>query len=477
MIRTRLCNDLVVLVLMLVVSLGSVFSWRTVADTITGRAAAFALPGPNVNLKELIDFIMQALRQNDDAAGLGDLIEDLVAGITEGGTGTCPAVSVDPPLDNLNTVPQQITLIADYNGPAGSGCTNAAGTLWRGRLTLQGTDIGMSGFSLGAKMSLQAEDIVQINAAGDPPTPVLRGLASGTLALDLDMSGKAKLTLNAVSTSLVVGTTPITGGIAMLVTGVDLSGATSDVTMQVTFNDLMQGTSKTTGGITIVMPGLTLNGDTFDTLTLDVTFNDLIVDMSTILGGFTAVLAGPPPTHPTADTVTVDVTFHESGLVLDTSTFLGGFVAVLTGFSTIDQPGDTATVELSLKPVTVTTPVGTTTYEGGGTVIHTVVDAMTMQTAANMSITNFGPIVLTLQTTEDALGQTLITTVGAGAIGAYQVEIVDAVRFDPAVCESLPVSGRIRFTTSGQVSTVEFIPACDGSYLFNGVLSNVPTTL
>jgi hypothetical protein len=341
---------------------------------------------------------------------------------------------------------------------------------------LQVTDIGMNGFSLNAKMSLQAEDIVQINAAGDPPTPVLRGLASGALAFDLDMLGKAKLTLHVVSTSLVVGTTPITGGVAMLVTGLDLSGATSDVTVQVTFNDLMQGASKTTGGITIVIPGLNLSGDTFDTLTLHVTFNDLIVDMSTILGGFTAVLSGPPPTDPTADTITADVTFHEGGVVLDTSTFLGGFVVVITGFGTIDQPGDTATVQLSLKPVTVHTPVGATTYEGGGTVIQTVVDAMTMQTAINMSMTNFGPIVLTLQTTEDALGQTSITTVGAGAIGAYQVDIVDAIRFDPAVCESLPVGGRSHFTTNGQVSTVEFIPACDGSYLFNGVLSNLPTT-
>jgi hypothetical protein len=247
--------------------------------------------------------------------------------------------------------------------------------------------------------------------------------------------------------------------------------------MQVTFNDLMQGTSLTTGGVTIVMPALRLGGESTDTLTLHVSFDPLVVDRSTFSGGFTATLSSQALIETTADTVTLDVTFDAAGLVVDGSTFLGGFGVVMADLDNGGLPGDMMTIQLTLKPLTVVTAAGTTTYAGGGTVVQTVVDAMTMQTAVDMNITNFGPIVLTVQTAENALGQTLITTPGGGRIGAYQAQIVDPIRVDPAVCENLPIGGKIQFTVGGQVSTAEFTPACDGSYLFNGQLSNAPMTL
>ena len=478
MICTRLRRYNVVLALILVMSLGSVVPQRALTGMAFRLSEAHAIPGPNADLKDIIDFIMRTLHENGDLLKLNEIIDDIVVGVSNGDSSTCPAVTLDPPLTSLANVPQRITLIADYNGPDGTGCATASGTTRRGRLTVQATDIRLTGLALSANLSLQADHLVQIDASGEVDEPILNGFASGDLALNVDFLGKANAILNLVSTRLMVGATPISGGITAGVSGLDIiNGAPSDVTVKLTFDDFMQGAALTAGGVTVVAPSLALNGTAVDPLILQVTFDNFIVDGSTLSRGLTAVISNLTSDASAETPITLDVVFDEAGLVFDEWTFLGGFDAEIAGLGHQAMPGDMTTIHMALKPLAVVSPRGTTTYAGGGAIVQTVVDSMTMQTAVDVNVANFGPIVLTLQSTTDAMGQTFVSTIGAGSVGTYQVQIIDAIRFNPTTCENLPIGGKIRLEANAQISTVEFFPACNGSYLFNGQLANTPTTL
>ena len=60
------------------------------------------------------------------------------------------------------------------------------------------------------------------------------------------------------------------------------------------------------------------------------------------------------------------------------------------------------------------------------------------------------------------------TTSNNLTIGPYTVEITDAIRFDPAVCEAYPIAGTLNVSHDNQMETIELTSACDGTYLFNG---------
>jgi len=106
-----------------------------------------------------------------------------------------------------------------------------------------------------------------------------------------------------------------------------------------------------------------------------------------------------------------------------------------------------------------------------GTLINgTVSLAIASNTQQNSSVnitTSAGPVILSLQLTENSSGAAIMNTTSAGTVRNYSTQISN-LQLSPKTCANYPVGGTITFAKGGQTSTVTFNASCDGSYNYVG---------
>ncbi len=169
------------------------------------------------DLKFYLDMIFGFLPTlQDSGTGLLSEIMNVFSLILSGGGGTCPVVTVTPPISGLN-IPSNITVVADYGG----GCTASDGSTMSGSWKLQLSNISQTLTGISADYVFTASNLSQNGMM------LANGSISGSLELAPSGSDQ-KVTVTVKTNGLQVSQyATITGAVTAVGVGqIGLSGAT-----------------------------------------------------------------------------------------------------------------------------------------------------------------------------------------------------------------------------------------------------------
>ncbi len=212
----------------------------------SGGTKLDALPAASPSSQKVIDKALDFFRYQS-AVTLGmSTVTDIMNQILESTSGgTCPQVTVTPPLDDLSALPPSITITADYGG----GCTATDGSTMSGRTVLALTNLAMTDTSVVLDLALTATNLRRNG------TLALNGSVSGHIALAIADNIVTQATASLQFSNFQAADSLITGGLTLTGTNIDLSGGTLG-SATVTLNNLAAaGYTAYSGTLTISSAG------------------------------------------------------------------------------------------------------------------------------------------------------------------------------------------------------------------------------
>jgi hypothetical protein len=196
--------------------------------------------GQEEGVRGYLDTILGLLAQTDLSKATGQLSLILSSVLT--GSGTCPQVTVTPPLEDLESLPQNINIFVNY----GTGCwSEAAQATMSGSATLDVTDLVLG------ETVVTADYTLAFNTLAQDGVVFANGSVNGSLDIKAADSvlTQASATMNFVD--LTVQQYHISGQINLVASGVDLNGGSlGQVTA--TFKVLALGGFKIVDGTLII---------------------------------------------------------------------------------------------------------------------------------------------------------------------------------------------------------------------------------
>ena len=317
--------------------------------------AGFQLNSAGIMLDALQTAAFSGQKIMDQAMGLLQYQSSLTAGtdvmssvlnqiLGTGSGGTCPQVTVNPPLEtlNINSLPPAITLTASFgNGCVPSGTTDTVS----GQVVLAITNLAIGSTSISLNYALTATNLKRNGQV------ILNGAVSGNIALtpsgsNLDLNASVNFNNFQVANSIIQGGMTIGG------TNIDLSA-------------LLGGTAGS-GDITITLNNLTVAGYTVTsgTLTMHSTGSvfQVVANLNTSQGtmNMTLTIQSPSSTRVIISTTTPG-TIAGYAVTLNNVTMdstcsnnpLAGSVTVAQGGSSVTKTFSATCVPVPATPVAV----------------------------------------------------------------------------------------------------------------------------
>lgn len=147
--------------------------------------------------------------------GVTALLGDVFSALSDPSS-TCPQVTSNPPLENLESLPPSITISSNY----AAGCTSSSGSSMSGSATLVLSNLAFSQASSGAPINVAGNFSLTLNNVKQNGVLMGNGQITGNtnLAISLDSSSQSSGTANIQLTNLVLSTgISLNGTIAMTI--------------------------------------------------------------------------------------------------------------------------------------------------------------------------------------------------------------------------------------------------------------------
>jgi hypothetical protein len=237
----------------------------------SGNTMLDALPSASPSGQKIIDKALGFLQYQSTLSSGMTALSDIIGQILSSTGGTCPQVTVNPPLTNLETLPSAITITASY----GNGCTSSDGATVSGQIVLAITNLTMSDTSINLDYAVTATNLTQNGVL------LLNGSVSGHVALNISGSVITLANVSVHFDNFQVANNSISGNLTIAATNIDLSGGT-------------------VGNITITFTNLTAAGYTVSSGTLKVTSTgsntiQVVADLDTSQGDVNITLTVQSP--------------------------------------------------------------------------------------------------------------------------------------------------------------------------------------
>lgn len=168
--------------------------------------------------------------------GVTALLGDVFSALSNPSS-TCPQVTSNPPLANLESLPPSITISSNY----AAGCTSSTGSIMSGSATLVLSNLAFSQTSSGAPINVAGNFSLTLNNVKQNGVLMGNGQITGNtnLAISLDSSSQSSGTANIQLTNLVLSTgVAINGTVAITIVnntqmniGVNLSTSNGPVVL------------------------------------------------------------------------------------------------------------------------------------------------------------------------------------------------------------------------------------------------------
>jgi hypothetical protein len=290
----------------------------------SNNAMLDALPASSSSGEKIIDKALGLLKYQSTVTSGTSAVTDVLGQILSGTGGTCPQVTVNPPLTDITTLPPAITITASY----GNGCTSSDGATVSGQVVLAVTNLTMGDTSIALDYALTATNLTQNGVL------LLNGAVSGHITVNIGGSVITLLNVSANFDNFQVANSLISGNVTVAATNINLSGSTVDV-----------------GDITITLTDLTVAGYTVNsgTLTMQTTGSDtfqVVANLNTSQGAVnvTMTIQRPTDTRTIVSTSTpgtiAGYTVTLTNVTMDTSVCTSNPIA---GSVTVSQGGSTVT--------------------------------------------------------------------------------------------------------------------------------------
>ena len=211
-----------------------------------------ALPASSSSGQKVINKALNFMEYQSMVSSLQQGVSDIIGQIISGTGGTCPQVSVNPPLDDLSELPSAITITASY----GSGCTASDGTTVSGQMVLAITNLTMGSTGLGLDYALTAASLAQNGVL------LLNGTVSGHVAVNISGSVITLATMSVDFDNLQVADSAISGNLTLSATDISLSGGTFG-NITISFDNL------TAAGYSVYSGTVQVSGSGSDTIQMD----------------------------------------------------------------------------------------------------------------------------------------------------------------------------------------------------------------
>lgn len=183
-----------------------------------GAGTTGTTPGGSATEQEIRQMVDKTLTIVTGAGGssMTALLGDTFSALSNPSS-TCPQVSSNPPITNLETLPSAITINASY----GTGCTSSTGSSMSGSATLALSNLVLSQSSSGAPLNISGNFSLTLNTVKQNGMLLGNGLITGgaNLVISLDASsGQSSGTASMQLTNLELSTgTSINGTVAITV--------------------------------------------------------------------------------------------------------------------------------------------------------------------------------------------------------------------------------------------------------------------
>jgi len=207
-----------------------------------------ALPASSPSGQKTIDKVLDFFKyQSTVTLGMATVTDIMGQILNSTSGGTCPQVSVNPPLTDITELPPAITINASY----GNGCKATDGSTMSGQTALVVTNIDMTETSLTLDFALTATNLTRNGVL------MLNGSVAGHIDLTINESVITQANVSVQFNNFRVADGSISGNLTMTATNLDLSGETVNITnMTISFNNL------TAAGYTVYNGTLQMTGTT-----------------------------------------------------------------------------------------------------------------------------------------------------------------------------------------------------------------------
>jgi hypothetical protein len=292
--------------------------------------------------QKVIDQVLGLLQyQSSVTSGTTALTDILnqILGTSSGGT--CPQVTIVPPLDNLTTLPSAITLTASF----GNGCKPSGSTdTLSGQVVLAITNLNVSNDLSNISLNY-ALTATNLKRNGDEV--ILNGAVSGNIAF-----AGSQLTASVNFNNFQAAGSAFSGGMSIAATNLSLGDTINFGTTTITFNNLtVAGYTVTSGTLTLTSPssGTTQMVATLNTNEGAVNLTLRVQTVQTPTGSTRTIISTTTPGTIGGYTVTVNNVTIDSACANNP---LAGSVTVSQGGSTVTRtfsatctPADSVTVQ------------------------------------------------------------------------------------------------------------------------------------
>jgi hypothetical protein len=285
-----------------------------------------ALPGspPGDEPMEVINKVLALFKYQSTVTLAMQTVTDIMGQILNSESGsTCPQVSVNPPLTNLEELPPAITLTASY----GNGCTATDGSTISGQVVLAITNLALTETSVGLGFALTATNLTRNGVL------MLNGSVSGNIALNVNESVISQANVSVHFNNFHVADSSLSGNLTMTATNLNVSSYTAD-NITISFDHLTAG-------------GYTVNSGTLQVTSTGSNTIQMVANLNTEQGNVSVTLMVQSPSNtrtiistPSPGTFG-NCTVTLTNVTLDT-TVCNGYPS--DGSITVSKDGSSATV-------------------------------------------------------------------------------------------------------------------------------------
>jgi hypothetical protein len=302
------------------------------SDTMLDALPALRGSSPSEFINKVLDLFKY---QSTVTLGIQTVTDIMGKILSSSPGGTCPQVTVNPPLTDLSALPSTITITASY----GNGCTATDGSTMSGQVILVIANLAMTETSFSLDYTLTATNLTRNGVL------MLNGSVSGNIALKLNGSVITQATVSVHFDNFQVAESSISGNLTMTATNLDLSGGTVNITdMTISFDNLTAA-------------GYTVNSGTLQVTSAGSNTIQMVANLNTDQGAvnITLIIQTPSDTRtiirtPTPGTI-ADYMVTLTNVTMDKNV-CGGYPS--NGSITVSKGGSSTTVVFT----PTTCPVG-----------------------------------------------------------------------------------------------------------------------
>jgi hypothetical protein len=213
----------------------------------SGNTMLDALPSASPSGQKIIDKALGFLQYQSTLSSGMTALTDIMGQILSSTGGTCPQVTVNPPLTNLETLPPAITITASY----GNGCTASDGATVSGQVVLAITNLsGDLATNISLDYALTATNLTRNGVL------LLNGSVSGHIAINISASVITQATVTVHFDNFQVANSTISGNVTIAASNLVLSGPSALGNVTITFDNLTaSGYTVNSGTVTVTITG------------------------------------------------------------------------------------------------------------------------------------------------------------------------------------------------------------------------------